>query len=169
MLTINLLTERRDAEQAYRRMRDGYPVGYVNYLEDHFAMQVDRTVRRRVHQNIRNDKKASIKRARKDQLLRDRRAGMSAVGNIFLGANGEPNLDVLKPAKSGGKEKGYRPIPSDEHVKPAHFPTTKYTPLDDHNHVQRAKRLGKAKMPRLKTNFCPECNTYVTADHPQHC
>jgi hypothetical protein len=59
-----------------------------------------------VQQNIRNDKKRPALLAARDARLRtkiefqqSRRTGMSAVGNIFLGANGEANLDVSKPAK----------------------------------------------------------------------
>ncbi len=60
---------------------------------DYLTMFEDRAVRRRIHQNTRNQNKAAIKRAQKDQLLRDRRASQSVVGSTFLGANGQSRRD----------------------------------------------------------------------------
>jgi len=73
MLKINLLTERRDAEKEYRKMLSGASV--VNYL----ALHVDTTVRRRVHQNIRNDKKKVAKRERQTEVQWARRRAKSRV------------------------------------------------------------------------------------------
>jgi hypothetical protein len=96
MLKINLLTERRDAEREYRKMRDGVPV--VDYLTIH----LDTTVRRRVHQKLRNVKKQAARRNRKIKFQLSRRTGMSAVGstNGFLGKNGAPNCDVHKVSQT---------------------------------------------------------------------
>jgi hypothetical protein len=51
MLTINLLTERRDAERYYRRWKLG------DVCVDWLVMHLDRTVRRRLHQEFRILKK----------------------------------------------------------------------------------------------------------------
>jgi hypothetical protein len=108
MLKMNLLTERRDArreaENAYRKMRSGAEV--VDYL----AMHLDTTVRRRLRQNIRNDKKRpallaarATKRALKLDLQMSRRKGMT-LGPELLGRSlGQPNRDVEvgKPKPTG--------------------------------------------------------------------
>lgn len=92
MLNINLLSARFDAERQYRKMCAGDPCDYLTMLED-------RTVRRRVHQGIRNRQTRAIKRAarikEKVDLQLSHRKGMSAVGSTigFLGTNGQPNRD----------------------------------------------------------------------------
>lgn len=55
-------------------------------------------------------------------------------------------------------DRGYKPMPIDVHVKPAHFPQTMYTALDDHEHVLRQKPLRDG-LARPKTNHCPHCST----------
>jgi hypothetical protein len=137
MLHINLLTVRKDAEKEYIKMRAG-----VTEI-DHLVIHLNTAVRRRVLQNIRNDKKRTAKRFHKMA----RRAGMSTVGSTFLGANGEQNLDVRKPYPPTGKDRGYRAMSIDVHVKPVE-PTTITTPLDVDEYKQRAEAQPLRKLPR---------------------
>lgn len=92
MLEINLLTKRFEALREWRKMNADEPCDYLTMLEDD---QVAKHVMRKVKQQ-RIEAKIS------HQMLR--RRGMSAVGSTFLGANGEPNRDVLKPPKAVGKK-----------------------------------------------------------------
>ena len=121
MLKINLLTERRDAERAYRRMYMGDDV--VDFL----AMDLDRTVRRRVRQKLRIDRAKVAKRAKKIELQMSRRTGI-ALG--LTGTHGEPNRDVRKPRPPAGKDAGYVPMPCDVHIDPKPVPFTMVTPED---------------------------------------
>src|SRR5262245_45775095 len=100
MLKINLLSMRLDAEREYRKMRAGEACDFLTMLED-------RTVRRRVHQNIRNDKKRSARINERSARQLSRRRGMSEVGNLFLGANGEPN-GSCKPLPPEGTDEPTR-------------------------------------------------------------
>lgn len=96
MLKINLLSMKFDAEREYRKMLAGQVCNYLTMLEDD---QVGNRVKVKVkHQRI----EAKVAH----QMLS--RRGMSAVGSTFLGANGEPNRDVLKPTKPAGKDKVQR-------------------------------------------------------------
>ncbi|MBZ5679190.1 MAG: hypothetical protein LAO24_03680 [Acidobacteriia bacterium] len=101
MLQINLLTNRRDAEQEYLKMH----LGAV--IVDHLAMHLDRTVRRRVLQNIRNDKKQpallveqAAKRAAKIKSGMGRRA--AKYQHKGLGSQAGPAMcEVGKPRPTG--------------------------------------------------------------------
>lgn len=87
MLKINLLTERRDAEKQYLKMQAGAVV------VDHLAMHLDRTVRRRVHQNIRNKKKQVVRRKQKRNLQMSRRTGIG-MSELLGRFQGQPNRDA---------------------------------------------------------------------------
>jgi hypothetical protein len=101
MLKINILTRRIDAAKQYRRMREGDTnVDYLGMLED-------RTVRRRIHQNIRNDKKRpalfAAQHARREEKIKfqqDRRAGMAWIP-LLNRVVGQPNLCVGKQGEAG--------------------------------------------------------------------
>jgi hypothetical protein len=104
MLKINLLSMRFDAERQYRKLRAGDACDYLTMLED-------RTVRRRVHQNIRNDQKKPVltvqraeRQVRKIETQLSRRRGMSLVP-LLSRVQGSPNRDVgIGRSKQVGKD-----------------------------------------------------------------
>jgi hypothetical protein len=100
MLKINLLTVRRDAEKWYLTMRSN-PCNPV----DHLAMHLDLTVRRRIHQNIRNKKKQVVRRKLKRDLQMSRRTGIG-MSELMSGFQGQPNRDVeVGKKKQVGKDR----------------------------------------------------------------
>jgi hypothetical protein len=101
MLKINLLTVRRDAEKWYLKMRSNP----CNPVVDHLAMHLDTTVRRRIHQNIRNKKKQVVRRKLKRNLLMSRRTGIGMT-ELTSRFQGQPNRDVeVRKKRQVGKDR----------------------------------------------------------------
>ena len=148
MLKINLLTVVRDAENEYRKMLAGEDCDYLTMFED-------RTVRRRVHQNARNEQKRAallIERASrqegkiKSQL--ERRKGMSAIGTVtgFLGAHGEPMRDVRKELPwQTGKDRWSQGVLSKDLPVPPSVPKSNADRdvLADLDWAERQQKLSK--------------------------
>ena len=99
MLKINLLTEHWRAEKEYRKMRDGASV--VNHLE----MHSNHKVRRRIHQNIRNDKKQPARLAARAVRVEQRNQAFAYLNrDRFIGFDGKHEGPLNCSTVDGEKE-----------------------------------------------------------------